>query len=513
MAPSITTSRPSSTGGDPDTDVIIEEDIKGICAEVLRRPVGKVKMGKSFLAQGGDSLLAIKLMARSGEKGYSIDIHDIIQSTSIKQLCEFAKPITITTELSPTYETNSQSASSENLEQQLGEQVIAELKRITPDPVQDVEELFPCSPMQESFLIAQAVYPQMYQCTFVVRIESVIPDTPLDYSRLRAAWEFLVERHAALRTVFIDSVDRPGHFDQVVFRKALVWPEYMEEGQESSVGNLSSRRPITFEKYKATHRVIFAKESPYKATLRVDMSHAVTDGQSGQILLRDLCKAYNGEVISELIMPYRDFVLSQQEMHREESMKYWSRYLADAQPSFFPINGDPLDQKDLEVVRRKVTVDPIVLERFCGKFNVTSANLCQVAWALVLRSYTGSEDICFSYVTSGRQGMLKGINNTVGAFVNTVICRIRIPGEMSIEQALAQSQNDYLESLKYQYMEHGAQSGDFARLKGNTLMSCQRRPFEDVEESGMAFELLDVVNPTEVRRIPFIILHSQECMD
>lgn len=479
----------------------IEEDIKGICAEVLRRPVGKMKMGKSFLAQGGDSLLAIKLMGRCGEEGYSIDIHDIIQATSIKQLCQSAKPVESSAESASTVESNSESAFSENLEQQLGEQVIAELKRVTPDPVRDVLEVFPSSSMQESFLIAQAVYPQMYQCSFVVRIKSVIPGTPLDDIRLRVAWEQLVDRHAALRTVFIDSVERPGHFDQVVFRKALVSPEFVAEGQESSIGDLSSRRSITFEKYQPTHRVIIAKESPYTATLRMDMSHAVTDGQSGQVLLRDLCQAYNGEGSSDPIMPYRDFVLSKQEMPREESMKYWSRYLANAQPSFFPINGDPLDQKDLRVVRKQVTAVPGVLEQFCGKFNVTAANLCQVAWALVLRSYTGSEDISFSYVTSGRQGMLKGINNTVGAFVNTVICRIKIPGKVTIEQALAQSQIDYLESLKHQYMEHGAQSGDFARLKGNTLMSCQRRPFEDMEGSGMGFELLDVVNPTEVRKM------------
>ena len=34
----------------------VEQDIREICAEVLGRPLEKVKMKRSFLAQGGDSL-------------------------------------------------------------------------------------------------------------------------------------------------------------------------------------------------------------------------------------------------------------------------------------------------------------------------------------------------------------------------------------------------------------------------------------------------------------------------
>jgi hypothetical protein len=398
--------------------------------------------------------------------------------------------------------TNGGGESNEHREQQLDGEITSQLKRITPDPVQDVQDVFPCSPMQELFLIAQAVYPHLYQCTFVVRINSAIPDTQLDDSSLRAAWEHLVERHAALRTVFIPSVDRPGHFDQVVFNRGLVSLEYVEEGEESSTGLLSSRRPITFENYQATHRATICKHSPYSATLRVDMSHAVTDGQSGLVLLRDLGQAYNMGSASEPVMPYRNFVSYQQRVSHENSTKYWSQYLAGAQPSFFPIHGDALGRHDLGTMRCQINMYPGALEEFCGKFNVTAANLCQVAWALVLRSYTESEDICFSYVTSGRQAPLKGINNTVGAFANTVICRIKIPGMMAIAQALAQAKNDYLESLGHQYMEHGTQSGDFARLRGNTLLSCQRRALGEMEGSGLTFELLDAVNPTEVRNTP-----------
>jgi aryl carrier-like protein len=70
----------------------VERDIGRICAEVLGRPARKIKMDKSFLAHGGDSLLAIKLMARCDQAGYAVTIHDILQSPTIRRLCQAAKP-------------------------------------------------------------------------------------------------------------------------------------------------------------------------------------------------------------------------------------------------------------------------------------------------------------------------------------------------------------------------------------------------------------------------------------
>ena len=42
------------------------------------------------------------------------------------------------------------------------------------------------------------------------------------------------------------------------------------------------------------------------------------------------------------------------------------------------------------------------VNRFCKIHGVTTANLVHIAWALVLRCFTGAEDVCFGYLTSGR---------------------------------------------------------------------------------------------------------------
>ncbi|KAL2867346.1 uncharacterized protein BJX67DRAFT_84592 [Aspergillus lucknowensis] len=377
--------------------------------------------------------------------------------------------------------------------------VLTHLQAITSNPLRDVEEVFPCAPRQEAFLVAQAVYPDLYQCSFVIKIHADGPGQRLDLARLQTSWARLVKRHPALRTIFIESPNRPGRFDQVVMKESLNSLILLENGDQELASQLSTRRSVVFKNYQATHQATLCQISPSSVYLRLDMSHAVVDGQSALLLLRELSQIYSSKKLSSRIMAYHDFVKYQAALPLEQSMAYWSRYLVGAQPSHFPLYGDQLGRQDLRTVRSQIRLVPERLGEFCGKFNVTAANICQVAWALVLRSYTGLEDVCFSYATSGRDAPLKGINNTVGAFLNAVICRVLIPPTATVSQTLGRAKSDFVESLAHQYFSavDDAQSGDFARLKGNTLMSCQRKAASELQGSGLGFELVDAANPNE----------------
>ncbi|KIA75547.1 nonribosomal peptide synthase [Aspergillus ustus] len=385
---------------------------------------------------------------------------------------------------------------------ELDDLVSTHLLAITSDPLSQVEQIFPCAPRQEAFLVAQAVYPDLYQCSFVVKINAETSHQSLDFARLQDSWARLVDRHPALRTIFIESPNRQGHFDQVVLKSAQGSEIRLVDGDQEAATELASRRPVVFKNYHATHKATLCRLSASSVYLRLDMSHTVVDGQSAQVLLRDLSQIYSNQKLSNRVMAYRDFVDYQARLPVGESMEYWSNYLSGAQPSHFPLNGDPLGRQDIRNFRSSINLGPERLGELCGKFNVTPANICQVAWALVLRSYTGLEDICFSYATSGRDAPLKGINNAVGAFLNAVICRVRVPSAATVSQALLQAKSDFVESLSHQYYSatDEAQSGDFARLKGNTLMSCQRKAATELQGSGLGFELIDAVNPNEVSR-------------
>lgn len=467
-----------------------EQFISAICAKMLRRPVGKLRMGKSFVAHGGDSLLAIQLAARCNEEGFILSIHDILEATSIRQLCEAAQVCGSESEpesnIDPVTE-NDTAGSSDSDDQQLDSGI---LERIQADYTgQQIQEFFPCTSMQETFLIAQALDPHLYQCSWVVRIEAI--DGDLDKMDLDKAWEQLVRDHAALRTVFVDSPSRPGHFDQAVLTPGKSEIESVHE-------DLAQRQFIPVRNGQ-THRVLLHQDSPSSAVLRLEMLHTITDGQSGHILLRNLCQAYRNTANSSTSLPsYREFVAHTQQSPANKPSREGSQYLAGAESSFFPtIAGAPNHHHGFATVRRAIEAD--TLAEYCSKHNVTVANVCQVAWALVLRAYTGSDDVCFSYVLSGRQVPLRGIQNMVGAFVNAVVCRIKVPGEMAVEDSVIRAKGVFLQSLQSQQdATSELQSKEFSRLKGNSLMSCQRATEEQPAGSKLKYEILDATNPTEV---------------
>ncbi|KAL4962928.1 uncharacterized protein BDV14DRAFT_202374 [Aspergillus stella-maris] len=369
---------------------------------------------------------------------------------------------------------------------ELNDLVSTKLKTVTDRPMSDVEAVFPCAPRQQGFLVAQAVYPDLYQCSFVVKLDTNAAGTTLDTGRLQESWSHLVDRHPALRTVFIESSNRAEHFDQVVLRPgASLIPSLKIVGQELAE-KVTTRRPVVFKNYQATHHATLCTISPSSVLFRLDMSHAVVDGQSAEVLVRDLAQIYSKQKLQSRVMAYQDFVKYQSKLPLQESMSYWSNHLSGAQATPFPLYGDPQGRQDLCTVKNNISLGADEMGEFC-------------AWALVLRSYTGLEDVCFSYATSGREAPLKGINNTVGAFLNAVVCRVKVPPTAVLSQALMQAKNNFVESLAHQYFSalDDAQSGDFSRLKGNTLMSCQRKAASELAGSGLGFELIDATNPND----------------
>lgn len=486
---------PTMNGNHDENAFTLEATMKSIVASALGKPEAKVKMHRSFLAQGGDSLLAIKLMSRCREEGYDVSIRDILQAKSVTELCKCLTHIGGTELVDDSVEVNGNGAPSREI--QLSDHIAGQLARITSDAAHDVEAVFSCSQIQDIFLTAHGIHAGMYQCTGVIEV-SCPQAGRLNYSRLAEAWRAVSRRHQSLRTVFVESEERPGHFEQVVLKEEVSPLIDLGDTDEATMVGVTSRCVVPFEPL-APHKATLVRRPSGSAQLRIDISHALVDGESLPILLRDLSAAYTTNTLPPTSMSYADYVSHQQQLNPQASIAYWSTYLSGAQPTFFPPTNDQAAREGLKTVNSRVDIPAGVLGKFGGKFDVTAANICQVAWALVLRSYTGSNDVCFSYVSSGRQAPLKGIESTIGAFVDTMICRVDTAGEKTLADTLEKAKRDVINGLSHPcvfVMNHEGERGSLSRLRGNTIMSCLRKLPDG--ESDLAFEVLDAVNPSEV---------------
>lgn len=170
--------------------------------------------------------------------------------------------------------------------------------------------------------------------------------------------------------------------------------------------------------------------------MKLEISHALVDGQSTEVLLRDLCTSYLGAQLSGQALGYGEFVSYQNQVPIEPSRAYRSGYLSHARPSFLPMDRGHEASSGLDMVCTDIVFDSGYLQDFCGQCSVTLSNVCQLACGLVLRCFTGSDSISFSYITSGRSAPLEGIHDAVGPFVTTLPCCLNLSGTSRSEDLL-----------------------------------------------------------------------------
>ncbi|MBW4718783.1 non-ribosomal peptide synthetase [Saccharothrix obliqua] len=167
--------------------------------------------------------------------------------------------------------------------------------------------VFPCSPGQERLWFLDRLEPgsPAYNVPAALRLTG-----PVDVARLRSAFEVVVRRHAALRTVFRadDGVPVQVVRDEPVFAFAArpVVADVLAE-VEAEI-----RAPFDLAEGPLL-RVLLLREAAESHVLVVTVHHAVSDGWSMSVLLDELGLAYGGDDLPELPVQYADFVAWQRE--------------------------------------------------------------------------------------------------------------------------------------------------------------------------------------------------------
>ena len=142
------------------------------------------------------------------------------------------------------------------------------------------------------------------------------------------------------------------------------------------------------------------------------------------------------------------------------------------------------------------------LHSLSAETGVTFSNIVLAAWALILRSYTKSEDVCFGYLASGRDVGISGIEDIVGPFINMLIFRFRFAPSMLIKELFRDSQEDFLASLPHQHVSLAKVSHAIGRGNGgffNTAVSIQNAGSSTAEPTPdtFSYESVDVHDPSE----------------
>ncbi|MBQ1468878.1 MAG: amino acid adenylation domain-containing protein, partial [Solobacterium sp.] len=211
--------------------------------------------------------------------------------------------------------------------------------------------------------------------------------------------------------------------------------------------------------------------------LFIGTHHIIIDGWSNPLIVNDLARFYNlcrsGKSEADLrtlaaeekrkILSFGEYVKWIQDMDKEEVKKFWDEYLSDydSVAELSPMEKVE-DTPENQGVEEEITLDQEMTDRLSSLAKTCDATLstvAQVAFGILLQKHCGTDDVLFGNVVSGRNVPLKGIENAVGLFINTVPLRVHAENkDETVESLIRRVQISNNESNSFDHASLGEMS-------------------------------------------------------
>ncbi|MGC0419054.1 amino acid adenylation domain-containing protein [Embleya sp. AB8] len=291
-------------------------------------------------------------------------------------------------------------------------------------------DVWPLTPLQSGLLfesmLADATY-DAYHVQFVYHLTGRV-----DPERMRAAGQALLDRYANLRAAFVP--DARGEYVQVVpGRVELPWRHFdlIGRGDDELERLLAEDRDAHFDPaVPPLLRMSLMTLDPERAELVFTAHHALFDGWSVPLLMRDLLRLYacgGDESVLPRVRGYRDFLAWLTRQDRDAAARAWADELAGVgEPTLLAAGSAGRtaagDTGQLDVpLSAELTHG---LSRRAAELGVTLNTLLQGAWGVLLGQLTGRREVVFGATVSGRPAAVSEVDSMVGLFINTLPVRV-----------------------------------------------------------------------------------------
>jgi amino acid adenylation domain-containing protein len=413
-----------------------EVQVAKVLAATLRISPDKIRRTSSFFNLGLDSVSAISFSNRLRKSDLGdFAISEILKNATIAYLATLKDT---RGEFRPQLQESVVSA-----ELAIGSDEIARIRNSYAERDMSISKIWPCTPLQEAMLSsAQSTPETSYSNMMVFSVTG-------DLSRLQESWALMVRRHEILRTSFVATSESSYAFAQVVSEDAslqwglMIWSSEAHEHANKMVADLlhDNKPPVWLAIAKSEHltKLLFC------------CHHAVYDGTAVQTLLKEVQEVYHQHTLPPPVSfdAYLQSMLSQ---NLAEADKFWTTSFRDFESTAFPdLTGrthkkPPVCSSLQQGLRLPLSE---VLEA-CQNASVTLLSVIHATWVKLLYYYTGTSDVCFGNVVSGRALPGHDLERLVAPCFNTLPVRVNFdPSKQNI--ALSnQAHACNVESFAYQ---------------------------------------------------------------
>lgn len=281
---------------------------------------------------------------------------------------------------------------------------------------------------------------------------------PLDIAALEKSFDRVVQRQAALRTVFKAVEGRPVQLvvpHQPSFAAMPVTdlrsiPEDERAAKLQQILSEDSRCPFDLE-HGPLIRAQIVRLAEEEHVMSLTMHHLATDGWSAGVFIQEMTAFYsaftNGHSalsLPELPIQYIDYALWQREWLqskvRDEQLAYWKEHLT-GMPEVLTLPSDHPRPAALSY-RGAILIDTLsasltsTIKQIAQQQGATLFMVLLAAFKVLLYRLSGQTDVVVGTPIAGRQqAELEGL---IGLFVNTLVLRTDLSGNPTFPELLAQ---------------------------------------------------------------------------
>ncbi|MFN0085321.1 MAG: amino acid adenylation domain-containing protein [Blastocatellia bacterium] len=273
---------------------------------------------------------------------------------------------------------------------------------------------------------------------------------PLDLEALARAWEIAQESYDILRAAF--RLSEEGEPRQVFQRRVELptaffdWTALSQSEREARLDELlaedrAREMPLDIAPLQRWKNIRLGPDEYY---LLWTSHHAIMDGRSRQLLLRDLFALHDriaaGERPPAAPAPsYAEYIAWLETLDESAAENYWRTLLRGfTTPTPLPLQdgtGEPASgiEANRECSEWLGPVRTAALREFAAANRLTLNTLVQGAWGILLGRYSGEQDVVFGATRACRKSAMNGLGEEMaGLFINTLPVRVNLRGDARV---------------------------------------------------------------------------------
>jgi aryl carrier-like protein len=425
------------------------DDVEECLVAVWRSVLGVEEIGAddNYFSLGGDSLRVIQLVQEARHYGIVIAATDVLRYPTIRQLRQ---------------EVHAKSRRG-LFPEGLPALTLSASETLSPAMPSDVTDFYPVSGIQ-SFMLGN-----YSRGIFHIQDCFHAADASFSYPALESAFQAVMDRHPALRTVFdLQSVPPrqwvrshlrcPMNLEDISHLETSVQEDHIAVALRTDREKLFD----PFDRETPLFRVRVFQRSESEFNLMFSCHHAIMDGWGHRALLNDLVKAYlslksgTKADLGEPDIACREFATFQEAVRRSEmAMTFWREYLDGVNPAALtlPVSANLSVSQDQTLLHeaslvRHFTPELVKALLHAARKNAVSMQaLTLSAWFEVLRALSGQELVVAGVIANGRSEYLSDPLSAVGLFWNIIPVVSR--STLSLSALAVEVQRDLAEAGPY----------------------------------------------------------------